>query len=362
MGDGFEQPFYDPARSYEENFQDGPYGAFLDPPIPQPSGEPQHNFLGHKVYEPFGIPAGPLLNGRFVKAALDAGFDIPVYKTVRTRKYASHPWPNVLAVKVDGDLPIDQKSLVGGDDYSQPVSITNSFGVPSQDPDVWQPDLAGAVQHARKGQIVVASYQGTKNEAGSVEAYIDDFVRGARLLKETGVKAIEVNLSCPNEGTAALLCFDVQRVARIVDEIKSEIGDLPLVIKLAYFRDQHMLEELLRSVGNLIAGTSSINTISTEIVDANGKQALPGEGRLRSGVCGHAIKWAGLEMTRRLVELRGKLGQSFAVIGVGGVGSAADYAEYRAAGADAVMSATGAMWNPHLARDIKAHRQDEVMA
>lgn len=362
MGDRAVQPFYDPARSYEENFKDGPFGAFLDPPVAQPTGEPQHKFLGHRVYEPFGIPAGPLLNGRFVKSALDAGFDLPVYKTVRTRRYASHPWPNVLAVKVDGDLSIDHKSLIGSDDYSQPLSITNSFGVPSQDPDVWQPDLADAVAYARKGQMVIGSYQGTKSETGSVEAYIADFVLGARLLKETGVQAIEVNLSCPNEGTAALLCFDVSRVARIVDSIKSEIGDLPLVIKLAYFRDEHMLEELLRAVGNSIAGTSSINTISTEVVDADGKQALPGEGRLRSGVCGHAIKWAGLEMTRRLVDMRKRLGQSFAVIGVGGVCSAADYADYRAAGADAVMSATGAMWNPNLAREIKAPLYREVTA
>ena len=30
-----------------------------------------------------------------------------------------------------------------------------------------------------------------------------------------------------------------------------------------------------------------------------------------------------------------------------------DFFEYRNAGADFVMSATGAMWNPYLARDIK---------
>ena len=30
-----------------------------------------------------------------------------------------------------------------------------------------------------------------------------------------------------------------------------------------------------------------------------------------------------------------------------------DFFEYRDAGADIVMSATGAMWNPYLARDIK---------
>jgi dihydroorotate dehydrogenase (NAD+) catalytic subunit len=353
MEQAIVQPFYDPARSYQDNFNDGPFGLFVDPVADPPDDEPQHTFLGHKVYEPFGIPAGPLLNSKFVNAALDMGFDIPVYKTVRTRKHASHPWPNVLAVKVDGDLTLDKTRLVASHDYSEPLSITNSFGVPSFDPDFWQPDLAAAVAHAREGQVVVASYQGTKCADGSVAGYIADFMLGARLLKETGVKAIEVNLSCPNEGTSNLLCFDVDRAGKIVEAIKNEIGNIPLIVKLAYFQNDELLEDLLRAVGNSISATSSINTISAEIVDANGAQALPGEGRLRSGVCGHAIKWAGLGMTRKLVALREKLRLQFSIIGVGGVGNIADYLEYREAGADAVMSATSAMWNPRLAQEIK---------
>jgi dihydroorotate dehydrogenase (NAD+) catalytic subunit len=347
------QPFYDPARSYLGNFNDGPFGIFADPSICKFSGEPQHAFLGHKVFEPFGIPAGPLLNSKFVKASLDKGFDIPVYKTVRTRKYASHPWPNVLAVEVEGDLTLDKTRLVASQDYTEPLSITNSFGVPSFDPDFWQPDIADAVAHAKKGQVVVASYQGTKSQDGSVAGYIADFVLGARLLKETGVKVIEVNLSCPNEGTSSLLCFDVARACEIVDAIKNEIGNTPLIIKLAYFENNRLLEELLRAVGNSIDATSSINTIAADIVDADGNQALPGEGRLRSGVCGHAVKWAGLAMTQKLAALRGDLGLNFSIIGVGGMGNPADYAQYREAGADAVMSATSAMWNPLLAQQIK---------
>jgi dihydroorotate dehydrogenase len=40
-------------------------------------------------------------------------------------------------------------------------------------------------------------------------------------------------------------------------------------------------------------------------------------------------------------------------VGVGGVTVPEDFEEYRAAGADIVMSATGAMWNPYLAKEIK---------
>lgn len=347
------EPFYDPGLSYQENFEHGPFSTFANPALFEQDGEPRFQFLGQPVFSPFGIPAGPLLNGKYVKAALDAGFDIPVYKTVRTRKVACHPWPNVLAVEVDGDLTLDKTRLVASEVYTEPLSITNSFGVPSFDPDFWQPDLADAVAHARRGQLVVASYQGTKSESGDVADYIADFTLGARLLKETGVKAVEVNLSCPNEGTAALLCFDVARSRTIVEAIKRELGDIPLVIKIAYFRDQQNLTQLVQAVGEFISGISAINTITTEIVDSQGHQALPGEGRLRSGVCGHSIKWAGLEMTHRLVRLREDLALNFAVIGVGGVVHVADYLEYRATGADAVMSATGAMWNPMLAQQIK---------
>ncbi len=348
----FSEPFYDPARSYQDNFEHGPFGLFAEPLRIQGSGTPKHSFLGQPVSAPFGVPAGPLLNGRFVKAALDMGFDIPVYKTVRTHQYPCHPWPNVLAVKVEGDLDTG-RTLVAGEDYSEPLSITNSFGVPSFDPEFWQPDMADAVKHAGPGQVVVGSYQGTKSESGSVAAYIGDFIVGARLLKETGVKIVEVNLSCPNEGTAALLCFDVPRARAIVEAIKGELGDIPLVTKIAYFEDDDRLRQFLHEVGSVVDGISAINTVSAEIVDEHGKQALPGDGRLRSGVCGHAIQWAGLAMVERLARLREELGLRYEIVGVGGVGDAAAFDRYRKAGADVVMSATSAMWNPRLAQEIK---------
>jgi dihydroorotate dehydrogenase len=350
----FSEPIYDPARSYYENFDHGPFGDFANSVIVQQHEKPAEKFLDFPVHLPFGIPAGPLLNGKFVAAALDKGFDLPVYKTVRTHRYPCHPWPNVLAVEVAGDLTSANNHLVARDDYREPLSITNSFGVPSFDPDFWQPDLAAAVVHAREGQVVIGSYQGTKSEDGSVAAYMEDFALGARLLKETGVKVVEVNLSCPNEGTSALLCFDIPRARKVVETIKQEIGDLPLLIKTAFFEDAARLEEFVRELGPIVQGICSINTISAEVVDESGQQALPGEGRLWSGVCGHSIKWAGLEMSRRLSQLRETLGLAYSIIGVGGVSCAADYRQYREAGADAVMAATSAMWNPMLAAEIKA--------
>lgn len=363
-------PFYDPEKSYEENFKNGPFGAFAQG-FGDPKGafaqktygggvasavEPKFNFLGFKVNSPFGIPAGPLINGNFVKAALDKGFDIVTYKTVRTGKYPCHPWPNVMPIKVEGDLTFEKmkKGVVAEKNNQKiPKLITNSFGVPSFDPKFWQKDLADAVQYARPGQIVVGSFQGTNWKERNSSSYLEDFILGAKLLKETGVKIIEVNLSCPNEGSGHLLCFDTAKTKKILQAIKKEIGDIPLVAKIAYFSSEADLKILIKEIGNIAQAISAINTLPAVVLDENGKQALPGEGRLVSGLCGHGIKWAGLEMVKKLKKLRKELDYSFTIIGVGGVTTADDFFEYRNAGADFVMSATGAMWNPHLAQEIK---------
>ncbi len=351
------QPYYDPSKSYEENYKKGPFGAFADKIIYKEKTGPKYDFFGYKVFLPFGIPAGPLLNGKFAKAALDKGFDIVTYKTVRSRKYPSNLWPNVLGVKIKGDLTLNlaEKGLVGTTVYRVPLSITNSFGVPSYDPDFWQKDLKALLGKTKEGQIVIGSFQGTTNSNGDIKKYVEDFVYTALLVKKTGVKILEANLSCPNEGTSHLLCFDVKRTAEIVKAIKNKIGNTPLIIKIAYFSDQKQLKNLIDEVGKSVDGIAAINTIPAKILDEKGGQALPGTNRMKSGVCGAAIKWAGLDMVKRLKKLRRLKKLKFKIIGVGGVANVKDYMDFVKEGADAVMSATGSMWNPYLSQEIKKH-------
>lgn len=350
-----KKPFFDPLLSYEDNYKKGPFGEFANKKVFKEKGIPDYYIFGLPVFTPFGIPAGPLLNSKYVNAALDKGFDLVEYKTVRTKFRTSNEWPNVLAVKVKGDLTLKmaEKGVIGNQKYGNPLAVTNSFGVPSMDPEIWQNDLAKSVKYAKKGQIVIGSFQGTTD--GDVKKFIKDYVKAAKLVKETGVKVMEANLSCPNEGTAHLLCFDLQRTQEIVEAIKNEIGNTPLIIKIAYFEDNAQLLKLVKLIGKAVDGISAINTIPAKVYKENGEQALPGgPARLRSGTCGHPIKWAGLEMTKRLYDIRQDLGLRFTIIGVGGVTLAKEYFEYRQNGADAVMSATGAMWNPLLAQEIKS--------
>ena len=134
MSQGFA-PFYDVNRTYEDNYLQGPFGAFAEvlradasdsagsvtsvvaEVASDSSSEVQgvqtiqaaqaQEFLGFRVNLPFGIPAGPLLNERFTTAAFRMGFDLAVYKTVRSRAWGCNAFPNVLAVhprNADGSL------------------------------------------------------------------------------------------------------------------------------------------------------------------------------------------------------------------------------------------------------------------
>lgn len=371
MSQGFA-PFYDVNRTYEDNYLQGPFGAFAkvlqedcgpsaaqsSAPVQTASGE---DFLGFHVNLPFGIPAGPLLNERFTTAAFRMGFDLAVYKTVRSRAWGCNAFPNVLAVHpknadgslIPGSAELDE-GVLADTRYELPISISNSFGVPSRDPDEWQPDMKKAIEAAGSGQLLVPSFQGSRVDGMDQDDYIADHVTTARLVCETGAGLMEMNTSCPNEGHNRLLCHDPHLVGRITEAVKNEIGDRSLVVKLAYIPNDADLEIMVKETAahGTVQGFSTINTISAKLVDAHGNQALPGAGRDRSGVCGNAIRGAGLDMVGRLHAIREKLGLDFTIVGVGGVVRPEDYRAYREAGANAVMSATGAMWNANLARDI----------
>ncbi|HWP61432.1 MAG TPA: diguanylate cyclase [Candidatus Paceibacterota bacterium] len=348
-------PFYDPTKSYWDNLEQGPFNDFADD-VEVPTGEPRFDFLGVRVAYPFGIPAGPLLDSKFVEGAFKKGFDIPVYKTIRAADFPCHPFPNVLSVKLDGDLTLERakKPLIADAQYHEPLSITNSFGVPSRDPSIWQPDATKAVASARDGQVMVLSFMGTVRENQTPDEFVADFALAAKLSAQTGAKILEANLSCPNIGNEGLVCYQLDMTERVAAAIRKEIGSTPLILKVGYYTNDADMEQLADIAQKYAQAVAGINTISAPIVDGAGNQALPGPAlRLRSGVCGHAIKWAGLDFVRRMKKIRDAKGANFRIVGVGGVTVPQDYREYRDAGADVVMSATGAMWNPYLAKEIK---------
>jgi len=91
-------PIYDPSKTFDENFDKGPFGVFSEQVVYKNVGEPTNTFLGSKVYEPFGIAAGSLPTSKHTTGAFNCGFDVVCYKTQRSVSAPCNAFPNVIPV------------------------------------------------------------------------------------------------------------------------------------------------------------------------------------------------------------------------------------------------------------------------
>lgn len=354
-------PFYDVTKSYEENYDHGPFSSFADPSFVALPVKQKTSFMGFTVDLPFGIPAGPLLNSRYLTAAWRAGFSINTYKTVRSDVYPCHPFPNVIKVKGNGPNIHPGETVIGSVDMASidinHDGITNSFAVPSKPAAYWQQDVKKALSAMTEGKVLIVSFMGIKKEEMTRDQYIADFAKAYTLAQETGAPIFEVNLSCPNFGKEGLICNDLAMSHDVLEALHGVKKNTPLLVKIGYFEKEQQkdLEQLLAAIHAFTDGVVAINTISAKVVDEHGNQALPGSPvRLFSGTCGATIRWAGVEMAERIVELRKQKGwKNFTVVGVGGVVKPEDYFSYMKLGVDAVQAATGPMWKPDLAMQIR---------
>lgn len=353
------QLFYDPSKTFDENIARGPWLEAVT--YQGPATQPQYSLLGKKVHLPFGIASSSVVaSSAQVEAAFNRGFDVITFKTQRSTVFPVNPFPNIIPIDVDGPVSLERikqgltLAKAWGED-SKRYSITNSFGNPSRGPAYWLPKLKKAAASTHPGQILIASVTGTIQKGFSDDDYFNDFATAARIANKAPVSGIEIDTSCANVASEGIVCYKQQSVAKIIPLVKNAIGNTPLLVKIAYFssEQQKLLEEIITDIAPYISGVSAINAISTAIRKKDGTPALPGEGRLMSGLSGVAIKWAGLDMVRRLDKLREDKGYTYEIFGMGGVMTPADYKEYREAGADCVQSVAGVIWNPNLAAEIK---------
>src|ERR1039458_986444 len=128
--------FYDPAKTFDDNFDNGPFPLKSSEKPYKNNGKPAFSFLRHPLYSPFGIAAGSLPTSKHVRYAFERGYGVVCYKTQRSVPFAVNDFPNVVYVEVEGDLTLEKasKPLVGHQTSSAPIeqlTITNSFGNPS---------------------------------------------------------------------------------------------------------------------------------------------------------------------------------------------------------------------------------------
>lgn len=329
-----------------------------------PPGSP--TLFGRPVRGVVGVAASPLTaNASWISALAGAGFDVLTHKTVRSLARPAHPFPQWLlgtarsepGASVDGAEATGQRAVVLDPLGPGPASSANSFGVPSPEPAVWQADLRRCLRALGRGQVLMVSVMGSP-ELYSGADLVADFVRVARLAAQTGVAAVELNLSCPNtlhpdgSGANTPLCADPSAAAEVAGAVRAALPpSVALVAKLSVLAPE-ALADVVGRLAPHVQAIAGINAVQHTVLDPAGSPAF-GPERARAGVSGAAIFEQGLDFVRAVRDRRSALGAAFAIIGMGGVLTVADVGAYRAAGADVVQSVTGACVDPALAMRVR---------
>jgi dihydroorotate dehydrogenase len=307
------------------------------------------DFCGIPTASPLGVPAGPLLNSRWILYYAALGFDVLTYKTVRSVARASYERPNLLPIEREPITGRMRETAAAGMDGWDSWAI--SFGMPSKDPRVWQDDVEAARKSLPAGKILVVSVVASPQTGWSLERIAADFARCAAHARDAGAHAIEANLSCPNVSTQEGSLFQsADASGAVAAEIRNRVRDLPLVLKVGAFDNREQAAAVVGAVAPHAAAISTTNTIAAIVTDRSGAPLFGGHKR---GIGGRAIGERCLAELTMLRQIAVEVGSGLRLIGVGGIGSAADAIERLAAGAHHVQIATAAMINPAVGIDIR---------
>lgn len=366
-----EVVLWDPRLSFERNLN----LAIEAPPLPvRPFRDLGVTLLGFRLNSPFGSPASVLTaNADRIRFLARTGCDLLTYKTVRSRVTHSHPTPNILLVldriaRLEPDRPIPPilvaDSLECDDWISAVKGMLNRYGMPSLAPNAWQADVENAIRTLTDGQQLIVSIVGTLEPGDGPEAYVEDFVRVAKLAREAGAKIVEPNLSCPNAGKEGELYRDTELATRVCAAIRAEIPDVPIIAKIGYL-PTHQLRELVVAIAPHVNGITAVNTIPAE----GQREGLGGRvpaflvPGLKAGLSGGPIHGYALKCIRDLVQIREEEGlKDLAVIGVGGVTEPSEVHALLGLGADAVQAATVFYEDAYFGVRVRRYLEEQYLS
>ncbi|MFT4557753.1 MAG: dihydroorotate dehydrogenase (NAD+) catalytic subunit [Planctomycetaceae bacterium] len=341
---GTSHPRYDPTQTYRWNYENAPEPVDVEVPT---FGQ-DWTFCGRKVPSPLGIPAGPLLNGKWVLYYASLGFDVLTYKTVRSSQRDCYPLPNLVSVET-GQLTGGEQRLA--ESASASGSWAVSFGMPSADPDLWRRDVEETRNRLAGGKLLSISVVGTVQPGWSIDDLAADYALCAKWAVDAGADTIETNFSCPNVETCdGQLYQNPAEAAQVAEAVRQTIGDRPLILKIGHTTAAADAEELLKSVGPFATAIAMTNSVATTIEGKDGKLLFDGQQR---GICGEATFDASLQQTRLFSDLIHKRGDDVRIISVGGVSTGSHVRSCLQAGAESVHIATAAMLDPTVAVKIR---------
>lgn len=338
-------PRYDRTNTYDWNYEQAPEPIEFE--IPHVPGNWQ--FCGLSVASPLGIPAGPLLNSRWLLYYAGLGFDVLVYKTVRSSHRECYALPNLLPIHCDGMLTGKEDSIPVANEMAGSWAV--SFGMPSKSPAIWRTDVERARNLLARDKVLCVSVVGSMQPDWTIDDLAQDYARCADWAVQSGADAVEVNFSCPNVATCdGQLYLNFSAAQIVAARVRQAIGNVPLIVKIGHMTQADDVERFLDAVQDQVNGLAMTNSIAVRVNSSDGTALFDGNKR---AICGNVTREAAVEQIRLFAQALKKRKRTLDLIGVGGVSSANDVEQFLNSGAQSVHIATAAMVNPATAIEIR---------
>jgi dihydroorotate dehydrogenase (NAD+) catalytic subunit len=178
----------------------------------------------------------------------------------------------------------------------------------------------------------------------------EDYLEVVRALEDApGIAAYELNVSCPNTKHGGMFfSAEPDILSELVGQVRG-IAKRPLIVKLS--PNVARIEPLAQAAEDAGAdAVSLVNTFVSLAIDANARRPRIGAGF--GGLSGPAIKPLALRLVYEAAQV-----VRIPVIGLGGIASGEDAAEFLIAGAQAVEVGTATFWDPRapvrIARELE---------
>lgn len=227
-----------------------------------------------------------------------------------------------------------------------PSGMLNAIGLQNPGVDVVLSEKLPWLAEHFPALPIIANVAGFSNDE---YAYVSK-----KISKAPNVKAIELNISCPNvdHGNHGLLIGQVPELAYAAVKVSVENSDVPVYVKLTpSVADITTVAKAVEEAG--ATGFTMINTLVGMRFDLKTRKPIIANGT--GGMSGPAVFPVALKLIRQVAQ-----SSDLPIIGMGGVDSAEAAIEMMIAGASAIGVGTANFSDPYACPNI-IERLPEVM-